>query len=139
MSPIALCPICRCIARRIDAATVWCHEHGTVAQRSCCMTYLGQAHAEGCLAPVRALLARARAEVYASGLLSDDEIAPLLCPRGVVSVAALSAASALDGTADRLRTANADAWLIARAEARVSALVLAEELRASATAGRAEA
>lgn len=140
MSPIALCPRCGHIARRIDAATVQCNEHGTIARRTCCSSWLGDVHESGCPVPHRATLAEARIECRLGALLHDDESQPLDAPRGLVSLSAIEAAKALRGAYTRLRAAEGTPeWAERHAHLRGLALVLVEELRACQSEGRAAA
>ena len=140
MSPIALCPRCQRIARRIDAATVQCHEHGTIARRTCCASWLGDAHTEGCPVPLRATFAEARIECRLGALLHDDESQPLDAPRGTVSPEAVAAAKALRGASARLQAAEGTSgWAELHGHLRGLALVLVEELRACQSEGRAAA
>ena len=93
--------------------------------RGCCRTPLGDPHAPGCHAPETALLARARMEASFTGLLRQQEAAPLY--RRAPSVARLDATALqlcrlLDGAALRLHAAASagvwlESWLLARREA----------------------
>lgn len=128
---IALCPRCQRIGRRIDASTIQCNEHGTIARRSCCSSWLGDAHAEACHAQHRATFAEARIECRLGALLHDDESQPLDAPRGQVSPEAIAAAKALRGAHAHLQAAEGTSgWAELHAHLRGLALVLVEELRA---------
>ena len=140
MSPIALCPRCARIGRRIDASTIQCNEHGTIARRTCCASWLGDAHTEGCPVPLRATFAEARIECRLGALLHDDESQPLDAPRGTVSPEAVAAAKALRGASARLQAAEGTSgWAELHGHLRGLALVLVEELRACQSEGRAAA
>lgn len=112
----------------------------TAVRRPCCSTWLGEHHAAGCYAPLRALFARARLECRDAHLLHDDESAPLDAPRGVVSPEAVALAKRLDGATYALRRAEGtDAWAETHAMYRGRAVCLVEELRACQCSGRAVA
>ncbi len=137
---IALCPRCQRIGRRIDAATIQCNEHGTIARRTCCSSWLGDAHATGCYAPHRAVLAEARIECRLGALLHADESQPLDAPRGSVSPEVVAAAKALRGASARLQAAEGTSgWAELHAHLRGLAVTLVEELRACQSEGRAAA